>query len=636
MTEGRTAARVKLLALFVAVMFVALSTRLWFLQVLASEQYRSQASRNSVRLVEQPAQRGKIVDAQGRTLVGNRVSLTLLINRQRLGGQEAVVLQRLSKLLNTPVWRLRHQLDNPQYYPFTPIPVAFDVKPGVRDYVGEYPELFRGVSVEELPVRTYPFGSLAAHVLGFTGQISPLQLKDPAFAGYGQNDLVGKDGVEQVYERYLQGTKGIKKLRVDASGRNLGPIGQTQEPVPGDTLHLTIDEKAQALAEGSLQLGMERARKFVDSSQGGLLKANAGAVVVMDPSNGAIVAMASSPTYDPRKFVGGITQQEFDKLQASAADEPLFDRAIQGLYPPGSTYKPFVAASALDAGIANESSLYGCPADFTVPGDTSGQIFHNWTKSDLGSMTLAQALIQSCDTVFYKFGYEFYQRSPAEPLQRDLGTFGFGQPTLVDLPNEQPGVVPTLEWLHRNHRQDPKAFPRNIWYPGDDIQMAIGQGDTLVTPLQIATAFSAIANGGQICVPHVADEITAPGGGPPVEQIKSRCHGRLPFSSSQLTYIRNALTQVPISGTAAPAFEGFPNDIWIAGKTGTAEVVGKQSYSWFAAMAGATQNKADYVVVALVEQGGHGATTAAPIVRRIVEGLYGRTLSDPNPSALND
>jgi penicillin-binding protein 2 len=186
------------------------------------------------------------------------------------------------------------------------------------------------------------------------------------------------------------------------------------------------------------------------------------------------------------------------------------------------------------------------------------------------------------------------------------------------------------------HRQNPTAFPRNIWYPGDDIQMGIGQGDTLVTPLQIATAYSAIANGGQICVPHVADRILPPNGGKPVKVIRRRCHGKLPFTSSQLSYIRDALTQVPITGTAAPAFGGFPSDIWIAGKTGTAEVVGQQNYSWFAAMAGATPNHADYVVVALVEQGGHGATTAAPIVRRIVEGLYGRTLSNANPSAPND
>jgi penicillin-binding protein 2 len=634
MTEGRTAARVRLLALFVVVMFVALSTRLWFLQVLATEQYRSQASRNSVRLVETVAPRGRILDANGEVLVGNRMSRIILINRQRLGSDEPAVLGRLSDMLHTPVWRLRQALDNPQYYPFTPVPVAYDVKLPVQLYIGDYQELFPGVSVTKLPVRTYPFGDVAAHVLGYTGQISSEQLKSPSFAGYGQNDLVGKDGVELAYEKYLQGTKGIRKYRVDATGRNLGPIGTVQPPVDGDTLHLTLDEGVQELTEESLALGMEHARGYSEPGSG-LLKASAGAVVVMRPDDGSIVAMASSPTYDPRKFVGGIPPRLYAQMQRAVSNYPLVDRAIQGLYAPGSTYKPFVAAAAMHAGIANTSDYYSCPAEYTAPGDTSGQVFHNWTTHDLPPMTLAGALIDSCDTVFYKFGWDYYQRRPSEPLQRDLRSFGFNRPTLVDLPNEQPGVVPDLEWLHRTHRQNPNAFPRDVWYPGDDIQMTIGQGATLVTPLQIATAYSAIANGGRICVPHVAGKITAPGG-KPVKRIEPPCRGKVPFSSAQLGYIRDALTEVPRSGTAAPAFNGFPSDIWIAGKTGTAEVVGQQDNSWFAAMAGRSPNRPDYVVVALVEQGGHGATTAAPIVRRVVEGLYGETLSNASPGAPSD
>jgi penicillin-binding protein 2 len=264
-------------------------------------------------------------------------------------------------------------------------------------------------------------------------------------------------------------------------------------------------------------------------------------------------------------------------------------------------------------------------------------VFHNWTTANLGYMTVANALVVSCDTVFYKFGWDFYQKSPAEPLQRDLGAFGFGKPTLVDLPNEQPGVVPTPEWLHKMHRQNPTAFPRNTWYPGDDIQMGIGQGDTLVTPLQIATAYSAIANGGHVCVPHVASELTGPGLAKP-KKVDPHCSGKLPFTSQQLSYIRNALSRVPHpGGTAAPAFGGFPfSQVWVAGKTGTAEKIGQQNYSWFAAMAGKTPDHADYVVVSLVEQGGHGATTSAPIVRRVIEGLYGLNLSAANPSAPND
>jgi len=638
-TEGRTVARVRFLALFVVVMFVALSARLWFLQVLASDQFRSQASRNSVRVVQTVAPRGKIVDDHNNVLVGNRPSLTVLVNRQRLGSQSSVVLPRLSSLLKIPEWQLRQSLNTDQYYSYTPVPVAFDVSKPQWLYIESNQSLFPGVSVESLPVRTYPNGRTAAHVLGYTGQISSQQLKDPAYAGYEPGDIVGKAGVEQVYEKYLQGTKGVRKYLVDASGQNLGPIGTEQEPVQGETLHLTLDLKAQQIAEESLKLGMQNARNFVDSSQGGLLKANAGAVLVMDPNTGAIVAMASSPSYDPRLFTGGITQQQLDKLTSPGSNQPLIDRAIQGLYPPGSTYKPFVAAAALQTGIATENGQYECPATYTAPSDTTGQqtVFHNWTTQNLGLMSLSEALIQSCDTVFYKFGWDFYQKSPAEPLQRDLGAFGFGKPTLVDLPNEQPGVVPTPEWLHKMHRQNPTAFPRNTWYPGDDIQMGIGQGDTLVTPLQIATAYSAIANGGKVCQPHVASELTGPGLSKKGKPIDPPCRGRLPFTAGQLSYIRSALTQVPVRGTAAPAFQQFPfSQVWVAGKTGTAEKIGQQNYSWFAAMTGKTQNHADYVIVSLVEQGGHGATTSAPIVRRVIEGLYGLNLSAANPSAPND
>jgi penicillin-binding protein 2 len=638
-TEGRTVARVRFLALFVVVMFVALSARLWFLQVLASDQFRSQASRNSVRVVQTVAPRGKIVDDHNNVLVGNRPSLTVLVNRQRLGSQSSVVLPRLSSLLKIPEWQLRQSLNTDQYYSYTPVPVAFDVSKPQWLYIESNQSLFPGVSVESLPVRTYPNGRTAAHVLGYTGQISSQQLKDPAYAGYEPGDIVGKAGVEQVYEKYLQGTKGVRKYLVDASGQNLGPIGTEQQPVQGDTLHLTLDLKAQQIAEESLKLGMQNARNYVDSSQGGLLKANAGAVLVMDPNTGAIVAMASAPSYDPRLFTGGITQQQLDKLVSPGSNQPLINRAIQGLYPPGSTYKPFVAAAALQTGIANENGVYSCPATYTAPTDTTGQqtVFHNWTTQNLGTMSLSEALIVSCDTVFYQFGYDFYTKLPSEPLQRDLGTFGFGKPTLVDLPDEQPGVVPTPEWIHKMHHQNPTAFPRNTWYPGDDIQMGIGQGDTLVTPLQIATAYSAIANGGKICQPHLASELTGPGLSNKGKPIDPPCRGKLPFTAGQLSYIRNALTQVPMHGTAAPAFGGFPfSQVWVAGKTGTAEKIGQQNYSWFAAMAGKTPNHADYVIVSLVEQGGHGATTSAPIVRRVIEGLYGLNLSAANPSSPND
>lgn len=643
MTEGKAGFRLRVLAGLVVLMFAALTTRLWFLQVMASERYRRNANENQTRTVDIPAPRGRIYDTNGDVLVGNRESLVVTVNRQAAGDHEEEIIFQLSKLLGIPPKELAGRIEDPRYYIYSPVPVAVDVPKRVAFYIGEHSSDLPGVGIEKVPVRTYPDGSLAAHVLGYLGQISPEQLKDPAFAGYEPGDLVGVAGVEEVYEHDLTGTEGYVQYRVNSEGRNLGEIGR-RSPLPGDDIYLTIDSTTQRLAEESLALGMRAARGLVDTSSptGQHLKANAGAVVVMDPRTGAIVALASSPSFNPSVFVRPLSTAEYKRRFGHTHNYPLIDRAIYGQYPPGSTYKPFIALSALRRGLVNETRYYACPGTWTVPYDESNPnamqyVFHNWTSADLGSMTLAEALWMSCDTVFYPIGYDYWaiyypppwddgipgnDDEPArEPLQRDLSASGFGELTNVDLPGEQAGRVPTAEWKRQAHRANPRAFPEGGWYPGDFVNMSIGQGETLVTPLQLAQAYSAIMNDGRICVPHVLDEVRTPTGAL-VRRDRPRCGHRLPFSQQQIAYVRNALTQVPRIGTARTAFLGFPfSRVWIAGKTGTAQVAGKQDYSWFAAMTNAQGKR--YVIVALVEQGGHGSTTAAPIVRRIVEGLYG-------------
>lgn len=626
MTEGKAGLRLRVLAGLVAFMFAALSTRLWFLQVLATERLREEAKQNAVRLVQVPAPRGRILDADGDLLVKNRTSIQVTINRQEAGDQEEQVLFNLSKLLGVPARVLSERLENPQFYAFTPVPVAVDVSKRMAYYIGEHPDEFPGVDWVPTPVRIYAEGTLAAHVLGYLRQISPEQVEDPGFADYGLSDLVGQAGVEAVYEQQLRGTNGYVKYRVNAAGKNLGEIGY-QGPSPGNDLVLTIDDRIQRLAEESLAYGMERARAIFDDASGRDLRANAGAVIVMDPNTGAILALASAPTYDPSIFVGSVSEREFARLTGPAAGRPLFDRAIQGEYPPGSTFKPFIALSAFSRDVASPGGYYNCPAQYIAPGDESGTVFHNWSSVSRGLISMTEALTISCDTVFYQFGWEYWLRyfhSPnksAEPLQRDLRTFSFGSPTNIDLPEEHAGRVPDAEWKREIHDEEPKLFPYGDWFPGDYINMTIGQGDTLVTPLQLATAFSAIANGGRVCVPHVGLGIQSPDGSV-VRQIKPRCNERLPFTAGELAFVRDALAKVPVSGTAATAFRGFPfSEVPVAGKTGTAEVRPFQDYSWFAAMAPAYDPQ--YVVLALVEQGGHGSTTAAPIVRNIIEGLFG-------------
>jgi penicillin-binding protein 2 len=626
-TEGRTGLRLKVLAALVAFMFAALTTRLWFLQVLAADQFRDIAKQNAVRLIDTPAQRGRILDDKGNLLVTNRVSRVVTVNKQEAGSHLEDELYRLSKLLDVPAKELAARVEDPRYYVFQPVPVEADVGKRIDFFISEHQRQFPGVTVMAEPVRVYPEGSLAAHVLGYLGQISPKQLDDPAFAGYQPGDEVGVTGVEAQYERFLRGTEGVVKYRVNSAGQNLGQIGE-RLPVPGQDVVLTIDTEAQKIAEESLNLGLQYAHGIYDSDTGRDLQANGGAVVVMDPTTGAIKALASAPSFDPSLFVRSMSSDEYERRFGAAKSYPLLDRAIQGLYPPGSTYKPFVLLSALRRGIVSTTDYYPCPPSWAVPEDPLHEVFHNWTTANLGSISLAQALYDSCDTVFYPIGYEYWRRyypptdPPVEQIQRDLQAFGFGQLTHVDLPFEQQGRVPDAAWKSAIHKQYPKSFPDGQWFPGDFVNMSIGQGDTLVTPLQLAAAYSAIQNGGRACPPHVFDR-TQEADGRVLHSWHARCP-RIPFLQAQIEYVRQALTQVPVQGTAASAFIGFPfSQVQVAGKTGTAQVFGQQDYSWFAAMTEA-QGK-QYVVVALVEQGGHGSSTAAPIVRRVIEGLYGLT-----------
>lgn len=627
MTEGRTGRRLKVLAGLVALMLAALSTRLWFLQVLATERYRDEAAENAVRVVRVPAPRGRILDASGNILVENRMSIEITINREELGDREEEVLFRLSELLGVPAKVLGARLEDPNYFVFSPVPVAIDVPKRAAFYIGEHQREFPGVAIVGTPVRVYPEGTLAAHVLGYLGAISSEKLDDPAFSDYDPNDRVGVSGVEAFYEHDLRGTKGLVKYLVNATGKNLAEIG-SQDPEPGNDLVLTLDSTIQQLAEGSLAEGMEKAREIYDESTGRNLEASAGAAIVMDPDTGGILALVSSPAFDPRVFLGGLSRGELNRLNVASANNPLFNRAIQGQYPPGSTYKPFIALSAMRNRIASPGGYYNCPGEYTAPGDESGTVFHNWSSANQGFMSLSSALTISCDTVFYGFGWEYWlkwfhsdENNRAEPLQRDLRALSFDGPTNIDLPFEHAGRVPDAAWKATTHESNPKAFPEGRWFPGDFINMTIGQGDTLVTPLQIAVGLSAIANGGHRCAPHIGLRVQRPDG-TVVDEVEPRCSRRLPFTAAQLAFIRQALATVPVSGTASGAFRNFPfSEVSVAGKTGTAEVEPFQDYSWFAAMAPVEDPQ--YVVVVLVEQGGHGSTTAAPIVRSIIEGLFG-------------
>ncbi len=646
MTENRTRTRLKVLAALVALMFAALTTRLWFLQVLASQQFTAEANQNEVRLATVEPLRGEILDRHGRVLVTNRASTVVMVDKLAMQGREEEVLYRLSKTLQVPLQDIVDRLNSLRYLPYQPIPVAEDVDKEKVFYIKEHPELFPGVTYELAPLRDYPNGDLAAHILGYVGEISQEQMGQPEFRGYKLGETVGKAGVEATYERYLHGKPGQREIQVNAQGKVLDENFGGIPPTPGDNLLLSIDLNVQKLAEQSLTLGIEQAR-HVTERVAGRLKATGGAVVVMDPRNGQVLAMASNPTYDPAIWSGGLTTSEAHTLDLCGFQEkrcpppshnlPLLDRPIQASYPPGSTFKPFVALASLKDRFAKPNGHYSCPASYVAPGDTSGTVFHNWSPSNYGYISLSEALVISCDTVFYQFGWDYwvaYYRSihrrpptPNELMQKELATLGFGRDTGIDIPGESSGRLPTPEFKARLVKQEPKIFSpgERIWLPGDYINMSIGQGFMLTTPMQLAVAYSAIANGGTLWAPRLGYSLQNPDG-TPAGRVPSVSTGRVPLPKKTVIFVRNALTGVPRIGTAAFAFAGFPlSRIPVAGKTGTADIAGKQPFSWFAAMAPA--NHPRYVVVVMVEQGGHGATTAAPIARRILEGLFG--LSTP-------
>jgi penicillin-binding protein 2 len=615
------------LAAVIAFMFAALVTRLWFLQVLAGEKYQEEALGNRVRLTPIPAPRGSILDRNGRPLIDNVPTLQIVVDKEQIESDEQAeeLLGELSRLLQVPVADLRDRYEDPDYLPYQPVPVWEGVGPKIENvvyYLEEHQDEFPHVSFLETGTRRYVEGNLAPHLLGYLGQISPDELHDPSFSDYLPGQLVGRGGVEQAYEEFLHGDDGTVKEEIDAGGDVQRRLG-VEEPIPGDDLVLAVDADIQRLVQDTLDQAVDAAHGLVDEESGTYLRANGGAVVVMDPNSGHVLAMSSYPSYDPRVFLGGLSTNEYNQLTRPAAGYPLTNRAVAGLYPPGSTFKPFVATTAVKAGYADVDEYFPCPPKFEVPGDTSGTVFHNWTSAS-STVSFAESLIQSCDTVFYPWGLRFWQEreSRGDVFQHEIRQWGFGHITGIDIPGEQEGRVPDAAWKQEVHAQAPDVFPEPTWLPGDNINLSIGQGDLLVTPVQLATAYSALANGGTLYRPQVALRVQEPQGASVVRTFEGDVIGRVPVKNAVLTAVANALRGVVsnASGTATGAFAGFPLESHpVAGKTGTSEVAGKQPHSWFAAFAPADDPQ--FVVVAVIEEGGHGSQVAAPIVRRVLEGL---------------
>lgn len=639
----RSSARLKVFAILVLVMFAALSTRLWFLQVLATQVYADQAKDNGVREIAIDALRGEIWTADqygkpnGVPLVENVSSLEVRIDVQELkeSGLAEQVLARLSEMLDVPVKKIRGALESRQYFDYQPKPIAEFVPEKVAFAIRERQEEFPGVYVRNTSVRDYPMQRTASHIAGWVGQVQPEQFDQAREGEYGPNDMAGQAGLEAEYEKWLRGRKGLLRYVVNSDGERIRDLGG-RAPTAGGDLVLTIDSEWQQAAEQALRESISRTRQVLDEDRGTYFKADAGVVIVLDVETGGLKAMASWPDFDPRWYVNGLTKDQQCYLDLGYRDRctgahevaPLLDRAYQEVYLPGSTFKPFTALAAVKEGFANYGSYYPCPAVYVHPNDTSGANFENWSDSNLAPVTVATSLIDSCDSNYYAWGSDFWFRyqndqlgENNEPLQDDLRAWGFEAPTGIDLPGEASGFLPDAEWGNADEQED--LFGKTGWNPGGYILTMIGSGYMSVTPLQLATAYGAIANDGHLCRPHVVDRIMASDGETVLKQVNGKCDRTVPYTKAELDYIRNALTQVPMSGTARLPFSGFPlSEVPVAGKTGTAFRGSLyQDTSWFASMVPANDPK--YVVVAMVEQAGFGSDVAAPLVRRMIETMYG-------------
>lgn len=632
--------RLSILGIVVFAMFAALFTRLWYLQVMSSEEYEVVAEANRVREVPVEAPRGRILDRKGRVLVDNRVSIQVTIDRTVLRDlddeERTEVLATLAEGLSetskpTTVAELEERIADQRYSPYVPVPVAADVPEDLKIWIDERHEELPSVAAERVAVRRYPYGPLAAHILGYTGKVTKEELEvvpEDTTKPYTLNDAIGKAGVERMYEADLRGTPGVTLLEVDTEGNAIRVIPEgTTAPVPGDDIVLNVDIDVQAQAEQALQTALNRAadRPPRDGDLPNVGKV--GSTVVLDPNTGGVIAMASLPSYDPTRFVDGISEMEWAELSDPANHYPLNNWALQGQYAPGSTFKPFTAWAALTAGLITPESTVNDTGRFEVPGCRGDScFFSNDGGKAYGIVDLRRSLTVSSDFYYYNLGARFWIEQDAlggpERFRELLEEWGFYDKTGIDLPAEQPGRIPSPSW--KTEFCETEACVEDTWRTGDNVNMAIGQGDVLVTPLQLAVAYAAIGNGGQLMQPQVVREVLDGVTGEVKRTIEPVVRNTLEIQPGWQQAIVDGLVGVTTreGGTATGAFAGFPSDQYpVAAKTGTAQVANKAPTAVFGAMgpAGAPQ----YAVSVLLEESGYGGSVAAPVARRLFDVLSG-------------
>ncbi len=580
-------------SMFLLACFLFLCARLWYLQIYRGEEFKKLSEKNSIKYIRLQPFRGNILDRSGRLIAGVKPSFNIGVVLKEVKDVEGLIAKLTSLLDESPTdirMRLVESKNQPSY-----LPVIVKRNASWDEVARVEARLFRlpGVVVEVAPARQYPYGTVAPHLLGYLGEVSLEQLKSGNFPHAVPGDLVGKSGIELKFEKELAGRSGFKMIEVDAKGRMVKVL-KVKKPLPGKDIHLTLNLDLQLAAEDALS-------------------GKSGAVVVLDPRNGQILAMASSPKFDPRIFARGLTRFEWKRLN-DPIRTPLVNKAIQGQYAPGSTFKIVMAAAGLNEHVITPYTTFFCNGSMKL----GRRRFRCWKRGGHGETALYKALVQSCDVYFYNVGLKL----GVDKISKYAYGFGFGKKTGIELPVEKPGFVPTRSWKRRRFREP--------WQKGETLNYSIGQGFLLVTPLQLARMMAAVGNGGKLFKPeYILDE------SPVIES-------RVPVKPAILARIRKILVGVTEDrhGTARTC---FIKGIHIAGKTGTAQVIKQKKrresekmgwrykdHALFVALAPAANPQ--IAVAVIIEHGGHGGSAAAPVAKEIIERWL--KLRSPKPASI--
>jgi len=570
--------RLNWLLIFIIICFSILVIILWYLQMIKGEEFKERAVENCIRSLVEDAPRGRIYDRQEELLVTNRPAVVVSIIPAEVDDLEKLS-ERLSRIIDISPEEISQIVKNYRENPFKPVKILDDCKTNKIVEIEERKDELKGVVLEVKPRRDYLFHDFAAHSLGYVGEIDKEELQqfgNPKFQG---GDIIGKAGLEKYYDDILRGEKGGKEVEVDALGQEIAVL-LYQKPVPGEDLVLTIDRDLQLYGEN-------------------LLFGKKGSIIVSDPKTGEILAMINRPSFSPNIFANGISSSDWQRL-SSDADYPLTNRSVQGVYSPGSIFKVVTAVAALEEGVTNRNRKIYCSGSFEL----AGQVFACWKETGHGSLSMVDAIAHSCNVYFYTLGKDL----GIERFNKYMQKLGVGEKTGIDLPAEAMGIIPSAQWKEREVKE--------IWFPGDSINLSIGQGYLLLTPLQVQNVITAIAADGEIYKLHLVKKIISADGNT-VKEIKPEIYRKLNISPDTFKIVKEGLRQTILKGTG---WRANIKELAVAGKTGTAENPQGETHAWFIGFA--PYENPEVCITVFLENGGEGGEAAAPIARAMLEKYF--------------